>query len=307
MDEDSLKRLWDVQEAQQRELGLDPEALSPLDRRQVVGDLMLMLHEELAELQRHAAPGYKRHILNDGEPDAGNVASEAADVFKSLMAMCITLGLSSADLFQAVIDKTTVVRAKAVSARTRIRESTVLAVDLDGVLADDSAWHAEAKALVAGLAPGSDKHQREEAWKEDWYKRGRFRELPPMPGAADVLRTVRGWGWRVVIATARPQWQYKRIYSDTLEWLQTHGMEHDLILFGKDKVELIHHHLAPAWPVAFVEDYERNARALSHAGIHVLLFDRPHNRQLNLPRVDRVYVWPEIMAILEKKKCDMTD
>ena len=74
----------------------------------------------------------------------------------------------------------------------------------------------------------------------------------------------------------------------------------DIILFNKDKVEAIHTHLQPAWPVAFVEDLERNVRALSAAGVNVLLFDRPNNQSLEpLPRVKRVRGWAEVTSELE--------
>lgn len=297
-----LKHLWDIQSEQQRELGLDPAALSPLERRNVARDLLLSLHEEVSELQRTSGQSYKRHILADDGADAHNVAIEAASALKLLVAVAQLHGLSAADISRAFVEQTEVVRARSEGERARLREAPLLCVDLDDVLADLSAWRDELDAIRGGAEPGAIRHQREEAWKDEWYRAGRFRDIPPMPGAAEAMAEVREWGWRVVIATARPQWQYKRIHADTLYWLGRHGIHHDLILFGKDKVELVHEHLAPAWPVAFVEDHDRNARALSAAGIHVLLYDRPHNRHLDLERVERVRSWAEALIVLEKKR-----
>jgi uncharacterized HAD superfamily protein len=299
---DALKRIWDLQEEQQRDLGLEPSALSPLERRAVLADLLLGAHEELSDLQKHAGQAYKRHLLHTSEAVVSNVLNELADTTKLLVAIAQLHGITPAQLVEAVEDKTAIVRQKAMAERAKLRESTVLCVDMDDVICDMASWHAEIKKIRGGLAPGGERHNREESWKDEWYRSGRFAEMPPVEGASEALATVREWGWRVVIVTARPQWQYKRIHADTLGWLKRFNIHHDLILFGKDKVELIHQQLSPAWPVAFVEDYERNARALSAAGIHVLLFDRPHNHDLQLPNMDRVHNWREVMKILETKR-----
>jgi phosphoglycolate phosphatase-like HAD superfamily hydrolase len=297
----ALKNLWDVQAEQQRELGLDPAALSPLERRNVARDLLLSLHEEVSELQRQSGQSYKRHILAGDASDRHNVAIEVADALKLLFAVAQLHGLTEAEVTEAFLDKTRVVKARHEGELARIRSEPVLCVDVDDVLADLGAWHLELNAIKGADSPGAERHRREEAWKDEWYRSGRFRDIPPVEGAAEAMAAVRGWGWRVVLVTARPQWQYKRIHADTLHWLSKHGIHHDLILFGKDKVELVHEHLAPAWPVAFVEDHDRNARALSAAGIRVLLYDRAHNRHLpDGPNLERVGSWPEILERLSK-------
>ena len=113
------------------------------------------------------------------------------------------------------------------------------------------------------------------------------------------MRALKKSGYTLVIVTARPQWQYKRLYADTLEWLDKHGVPHDHILFNKDKLEAVHAHLAPAWPVAFIEDHERNAKALADAGVNVLLFDRPHNRDVvDGERIRRVSGWSAVLEAL---------
>jgi phosphoglycolate phosphatase-like HAD superfamily hydrolase len=299
MEGDALKRMWDAQAAQQRDLGLDPSTLAPLARREVNHELLLSLHEEVSELQRQTG-AYKRHILAaNGPPDPDNVADTIADTLKLVFAIAQLHGLDESLVQKAFMEKTRVVSARAAGERSKLAMSDVLCTDLDDVIVNLDAWRSELAEVQADLAPGGDLHAREEEWKDRWYRSGRFRDMPAVEGAAEALREIARWGWRIVIVTARPQWQYKRIHADTLEWLHRHDVPHDLILFGKDKVELVHHHLHPAWPVAFVEDYERNARALSAAGVPVLLYDQPHNRHLpKMPRVDRVHSWSEILGLL---------
>lgn len=303
---DALKRMWEAQAEQQRDLGLDPASLAAVERRDVVHDLLLNLHEEIGELQRQSGGAYKRHLLTAAAGsgfDPDNVADGVADVLKLVVALAQLHGLSHERIERAFMDKTRVVRARAAGERARLGREVVLCTDMDDVICDLSCWRDELIAATGGGTPNGDLHAREEAWKDEWYRSGRFRDMPPIPGAAESLREVAKWGWRIVIVTARPQWQYKRIHSDTLEWLHAHGVPHHLILFGKDKVELIHHHLSPAWPVAFVEDYERNAKALSGAGVPVLLFDQPHNRNApEMARVERVKGWTGVMAKLEETR-----
>lgn len=301
---DALKEMWDAQAKQQRELGLDPRHMNEVDRRVVSGDLVLSMYEELSELQR-LTTHYKRHLLAlNGEVDKGNVAEEVADIFKLLMAVAQLHGLDPTDLLEAFHRKTNVVASRAEAQRVRLQSDTkVLCVDMDDVLSDLSPWTEELTRLQGGAPQNARTLQMMEAWKDEWHSSGRFGELDPIDGAAEAMRTVCGWGWKVVIITARPQWQYKRIHADTLEWLQRHDMPHHLILFGKDKVELIFQHIAPAWPVAFVEDHERNARHLSAAGVNVLLFDTPRNQHIeDTDGITRVVGWLATLEKLEEYK-----
>jgi uncharacterized HAD superfamily protein len=109
-------------------------------------------------------------------------------------------------------------------------------------------------------------------------------------------------GFKIVILTARPQWQYKRLYGDTIDWLERHNIPADFILFNKDKVEALHAHLAPAWPTLIVEDHPRNVSALSAAGVNVLLFNCRHNQEYQEPEgVSRVSDWSEVVAAFREK------
>lgn len=309
MDEESPVKpsffdLWESQKAQQFELGLAPDGLSYMEKRGVLSDLLLSLHEEVGELQRAATPGYKRHLLNSNYVlDHHNVALEVVDVLKMLMAIAQMLGLEAHEVTDAFVEKTKVVKAMSEGERSAVRESTVLCVDMDDVICDMAQWHLEEMHVRGALDPGGERHAAEEEWKDKWFRSGRFRDVPPVEGAVEALREVQSWGWKIVIVTARPQSKYRRIHADTLHWFEKHGFQPDLILFGKDKVELVHTHLNPAWPVAFVEDHERNARALSAAGIEVLLFDRPKNRKMEFTYgVSRVYSWEEILVRLKRKR-----
>jgi len=303
MEKDFLLRMWEIQKQQQADLGLDPRYMNGVNKRVAAGELIQGLYEELSELQRYAST-YKRHILSVEGVNKGNVTEEIVDVLKLLISVAQLHGISPVDLVSAFERKTRVIAAKAEGQRVELCVNTkVLCVDMDDVIADLSPWVKEQQELRGDAPMNAKTMQLVEAWKGDWYRLGRFLELRPIEGASTALGVVKSWGWKVIIITARPQWQYKRIYADTLEWLRAHEVPHDLILFNKDKVEAIYDHISPAWPVAFVEDQERNAVQLSAAGVKVLLFDTERNQDFVLPNgVQRVANWTEVLLALEKRK-----
>lgn len=298
---DRLVEIWQVQQEQQRELGMDPRHMSDVDRRRITSDLVLQLHEEASELGRIAST-HKRHLLAAPHIDPGNVALEVADILKVTLVLAQLHGLSVAEVVEAFYKKTRVVRSRADGERMRLQSTTrLLCVDMDDVISDLGSWGKQLAEYKAGREPGKQVWDILEAHKDEFYKHGRFREMPPIEDAPESLRALKARGWTIVIVTARPQWQYKRLYSDTLEWLDTHEVPHDHVLFNKDKVEAVHMHLAPAWPRAFVEDHERNARALADAGIPVLLFDRPHNQGVaDANNLTRVSGWKQILEVLSE-------
>lgn len=297
---DLFLEMWEAQRDQQRELGLDPEAMPDVERRAAGNDFVSTLYEEMGELQR-AAGRHKRHILDEAPVDSGNVAVGVASVLKMVLCIAQLHGLDPESVAEAFKNETAVVRAKAAAARVRLADHThVLGVDLDDVTFDLEVWRQGLRDLELG-PNAAENMQREEAWKDDFYKSGRFRDVAPIPGAPEALRHIQGLGVKLAFITARPQWQYKRIYADTLYSLNRFAIPHDLLLFNKDKVEAIHTHLSPAWPLAFVDDQERNARQLASAGIDVLLFDRGHNKHVSGVDARRVFSWDEIVAYVEHK------
>lgn len=297
--EDKFDHMWSEQSGQQAELGLDPRHMSDVERRRATSDMVALLHEEASDIGRLSA-AHKAHLLSLPHIDKYNVADAIADVMKVTLALAQLHGLSALEVQQAFSRKTRVVRSRAEGERLRLTHTTkLICVDIDDVLADLSGW---GKALLKARGTAADgKHTWDmlEAYKHEFYTDGRFRELPPIENAAKALNHLKQLDYTIVLVTARPQWQYKRLYADTLEWLEKHEMPHDHILFGKDKVELVHTHLKPAWPMAFVDDHELNTRSIAKAGIPVLLFDTPHNQDVvGTELITRVKGWSDIVQIL---------
>ena len=220
--EDVLDELWRLQFEQQRELGLDPETLSDVERRRQHTDLVTQLHEEASELGR-AVGGYKRHVLRAPAVERYAVAIECVDVVKCALATAQLHGVDArmfASLFRA---KTREISAKHAAERHTFGE--ILATDLDDVVADLEPWLQELGITTLSERGGpAERLRASESMKEQFYAGGRFRELAPIPGAPEALRRAKAAGFSIVIITARPQWQYKRLQSDTHDWLRAHDI-----------------------------------------------------------------------------------
>lgn len=295
--QDDLKEIWTAQEEQQRELGLAPEFLSDVEKRRVHGDLTNLLHEEVSELGRLSSV-YKRHILRPSPVRLSEVALECADVLKTLLSIAQLHGVDRDALVDAFMVKTMIVSEKFKSESIELHERTkILVTDLDDVICDLSPWRAEL-GLKGVEASAALRLEATESMKDAFYAGGRFGDMDAILGARPVLEMFKAAGYIVVIITARPQWQYKRLHSDTVSWLRRHKIPYDLLLFNRNKVEAVHEFICPGWPAAFVEDHPDNARALAENGIEVLLYSQPHNEGLAAhPKIRRVNDWWDIARL----------
>lgn len=292
-----LDEMWNAQLNSQMEMGLNPGHLSDRVRDDELKNMLLGLQEQAVQLAL-ASTRYKQHIVNARPIDRSNAAERVADVIKYALAIAQTLQIDKEALFEAFMAKTRVVLDRHRSERATLqRDSKIVCVDVDDVVAD----LASLPSVLPRLAGGEPRrhHALVESFKDDLHSSGVFRELPPVPGAVEALRKFKDKNWTIVLITARPVWQFQRIYADTLYWLDKHAVPRDVLLFNKDKVEAVYERLNPAWPRAFVEDDPRNALALASAGILVLLYDRPRNRDLpETPNIIRVMNWQEVTRYL---------
>lgn len=297
---DKWYEIWERQAATQRFFNLDPSAMDGIAKARVAKDLALGLYEEAGELSRDATR-FKAHLLKHRPVERVNVADEAADVLKYAIAIAQLYGVTAEEMFQAFMRKSEVVEDRARGQRTELEVNTRLIVfDLDNVVCDLREWQAKLNESRGG-APMNDRTvQLLESLKEDFYRGGGFRNMPAIPGAVEGMAAVREMGYTIILITARPQWQYKRLYADTMGWLRDHNVPYDNIIFEKDKAEAIYEHIFPARPKFFVEDRDKHALEVANIGVPVLLLDYDYNQHIQeTPLITRVVDWA---AIVEKAR-----
>lgn len=290
------QHIWDEQSRQQTAFGLHPNGLTNVERGRVAKDLLLGLYEEVQELSRCVGQ-YKQHVLKMPPIEKVNVTEEVADILKYLVSIAQLFGVEANDVYEGFMSKTQVVTSKAYSAKFELeRKTKLLGVDLDGCVADISGWQRFMEKQ--GKMADWEAIDELEALKAEYYREGGFREVPPIDGAREALREFRAAGFKIVIITARPQWQYKRLYADTIYWLDKQGIEHDILLFNKDKAEALYEHIHPATPAWFIEDRDKHAMELVNVGIKVLLLNYKYNENLEHDLITRVNNWDEIRQVV---------
>ena len=304
--QDRLKIIWQKQSEQQERLGLNPKDMSIAEKMAHAKDLGLIATEELSELMR-ASLRYKAHMLKAEPVDTSHVVEEMVDLFKSVIALAQLYGVGDQRFFNSFIQKTSVVDHRADGEQFELREDTnLILVDLDGCLADLSSFDKEINDMhmkYYSTHTLSEILAMQEAAKTEFRKSGGYKDLPAIFGAQSAMEELKRDGYKIVILTARPHRQYKRLYGDTLEWLGSNHIQHDLLLFERDKAEAIVKYIHPATPLLFVEDRMKHALEVSELSIDVALFGAsartsPHTN----PFIRNCDGWREVLFMVRELK-----
>lgn len=186
----------------------------------------------------------------------------------------------------------------------------MIALDIDGVLADTRASLALAVMRALGLAPsayrggGHDygdlaagwptEHQdavraiAREAFREGAH--GVYAEAPALPGALEGAnwlarrQLLRGY------LTSRPE----RLAAITTQWLQRHGFPHAPLKHARASKA---RYLGSLRARVLIDDNPTELEQAHQQGYVTIALDQPYNRTLSTPHV-RVSDWGALMALL---------
>lgn len=186
----------------------------------------------------------------------------------------------------------------------------ILAVDLDGVCADYTkalrqVLEREHSIGSPHLPPDFDPHNLPEAptWNfENWgltlpqytalhdlavrdYRI--MRDMEMIEGCADALWRLSDAGAWIRLVTHRiyTNWGHNVVVRDTSEWLDKHQVPYRDLCFLSAKASVASH--------AAIDDAPHQVLKLREAGRHVIVFDAPHNQEVEGPRA---YGWAEVEA-----------
>ncbi len=180
----------------------------------------------------------------------------------------------------------------------------ILGVDLDGVCGDFSAAFRAVVAEDLGVAEESLPDRTEWDFAEwgieddEHFRRVHrravvehrvFRTMPVIEGCAETLWRLSDAGVWIRIITHRlyVNWGHREAASDTVAWLDEHGIPfRDLCFLGaKPEVQAD----------VYIDDAPHNIAALREAGNDVIAFAQPYNRDVDDPRAGS---WEEIESIV---------
>lgn len=170
-----------------------------------------------------------------------------------------------------------------------------IGVDIDGILADSVPYIYEflsrkfPEATVADVLALHSSAPQAYADYFDQFEDVIYQHVPVMRGARRALERLSPLG-RIHIISARTP----RVRPATEAWLQHNRLRHDSLhmLCGGDKGAVCRE----LGIDVFVEDQVHNARAISSAGVPVIMLEAPYNRTFLAPGVVHAGSWPEIVG-----------
>ena len=178
-----------------------------------------------------------------------------------------------------------------------------IGIDIDGVVSDSyTAWLGELNRHYDKNITVLEDYEMHLVFDVPWDDMNSFFvenverlfSIPnPVKGAREAIVKLLQDGHQIIYITARTPEEEKY----TTAWMEKHGIPYDKILFTglKSKVDLVRQHNVEL----FIEDYMKNAKAISGIGVPVLLLDATYNQQ-ELPQgVIRCKDWSEILEEIQ--------
>lgn len=298
----NIRDLWERQSKQQLNW-YDIETLSSEDKASILDKLLLSLQEEVGDLQK-LVDRQKYHVLRRIPPNVNDVSEAGVDIFKMLVSILQLHGVSVRDFVETFSAKSDVVDDKWKREQSQLRQDEeILAVDLDGCIAD---WikgfllFCASRGVVITAEQVNDIML--EPLKDEYHSSGGFLTLGLIDGAKEELELIRAHDVRIVVVTARPYHQFKRIYSDTMVWCREKSIVYDHIIFKKDKAEAIAS-LAPARVLGHVEDRAKHALEVALTGTTVFKLPSYGGEKVEHPKIIPVSGWAAIReAVLASRR-----
>lgn len=255
---------------------------------------------------------WKIHRKEHKSTIRSNTLEELIDCFKYWMCLCQLHGFTPEEIEEAYYQKSIVVEQRhkqEIVDAINLSNCKVVGVDIDGVLADYPRSFVE--FINKELGTNYD-HRKVDNYnvpqalglsvetgmrlKDKYRQTGQKRFIPVIPGAAEFLQKLRNHGYKIMLLTSRPYQKYKRIFSDTMEWLQKNNLVFDSIIFDEKKEERLVKEFGVDKIEFFVDDVAKNANTISQLGLPCYLIDRPYNKDAKLGQlVTRVNNLQEIL------------
>ncbi len=248
---------------------------------------------------------WKMHRKERKEEIPSNTLEELIDCAKYLMTLMQVHGFTPEVLEEEYYRKSAVVEQRYLQEMQSnlAGRKNIVGVDIDGVLADYPGGYVDFINKELGTNYSREGVTNYDIGahfgiprpdiirlKDKFRQTGQKRYLNTCEGAKEFLQALRNAGYTVVLLTARPYNKYKRMFADTIYWLNQNGLPFDGIIFDEDKEAYLLRNYGAENVCFFVDDHQNNANLISDAGVKCYLLNRPYNTQAqlkeNVHRVD---------------------
>jgi len=280
-----LDVLWFAQNAQNEKIN----TFKNKGKEERTKQFVLEIQEELSELLSEM--NYKHHRAKK-EIIESNIKYEIVDIFKYWLSLALVWIDDPEELIELFERKTQLVyqRYNQEKIANLIEAPKIACVDIDGVLADyPLGFKTFIEAEMNTTLPDPESldlyyeygqiigHEKLRELKHQFRERGYKQLLNVCDGACDFLRRLRAKDYIIILLTARPYHKYKRIWTDTIKWLEDNHLCYDHIIWAEDK----NYEALRQFPNMkfMVEDNHEFANKIGKFGYKSYLITRPWNKQ----------------------------
>jgi NTP pyrophosphatase (non-canonical NTP hydrolase) len=283
-----LKKYFAIQRDFQKLVIPNFDTLSDEEKVAYTKELLLHLVSETREVL-DAVGIWKIHrkkISNSQQTQ--QILEELIDMFKYVLAIATIWGFTPEQFDDEFDRKTAVVMQRWYQEHVLSLTGKIAAVDLDGVLTtypENWITYLRSKGYNITMENFSQRH---EIVPPDEYEKLKFEfredgheslHSTPAPDASLFTQMLKSLGYKVVILSARPYTKHKRIFADTIRWLNRYNIPYDAVYFSDDKCLDIAKNLPQA---IIIEDDPDEVRKLLRLNPtpKVFLLDKPYNRDV---------------------------
>ena len=123
-------------------------------------------------------------------------------------------------------------------------------------------------------------------------------ETEPFPFAVETINQLKEEGHKIVLITARWDFEDTNVRELTEEWVKKQGIKYDhLVVNAGTKLEAAIENKVDV----FIDDSFENCKSVSSGGIKTFIMDTRCNKKLEDPEIERVFSWPHLEHELRKE------
>ncbi len=291
---DSLQDLWEAQKSYNKGIRDKKQTGDEPQTKFWTKQYLLGLVSEVDEVLREI--NWKEHRANKPNIEQYNLALEMADLTKYVLSLWELWGWDLEDVLRITLDKTWWVQYRSDMELTPDPVGkNVIVADLDGTLADWRRsfilWMEKEHNMVlpddpdTSLQLDSDlawTYPEYSQWKDEFEREGGYAHLVPYTDGISTIQQLQDFeDAYLIVYTARPEHQYKRIWWDTYVWLEQHGIHPDKLIIGAEPRVLLAHRLQDQNKVVLFDDNPDLIIRAAFAGIRVVARKHPYNCQVH--------------------------
>jgi len=293
------------------DMSLDVSNLSVEDKIKWSKEFILHVEQELHDLI-DCLPHWKMHYKNNEHDKTlikSNMKEEYIDALKYMMGLGHVLDISYKDVVNVYEAKTEVVKQKYEQNRQieNLRNEEVVVFDIDGVInnyPDCFVDWVNINKKTSFKSLGNIKCQMNieeyEKTKEEYRLSGDKRFQPINVDTVETITKLKSLRYKIVLYTVRPVNTYKRIYSDTLQWLNTNNIRFDSIYWSDYSKEDFY---KLGLKIKFVvDDTLSNVVLFSKEGIKTYLLDKDYNKSDKDEGYIRIQKVSDILKIEDERR-----